>query len=395
MFWSASSNSFFIIFATLKAIHAINIAHRAEERQTLDAPAAVTEAPLAVIDPLNLLLGYGPELKRRAESEDSVLRVTIAPDETCGFIDGKKDSPVTCPNSRACSWATSSDVGLVACASDIYVACIESSRAVNSSQCNDVCQSNTFNLFCTDSDEPYCRTYVYPGSIFDYRCASTTVDETERVYFISEGKRRANLITTTLDSDSSGTSEGLQQVVTVTVQEKSSGSPGAVTIYVIPQLPSAAATSSLSPTSSNKSTPVGPIVGGVVGGVVILGLIGLGAFCLIRRGRKNKHQQGMVPTSPPNMAHSMNQNQYPHHPQHQGPVPQYTDASMVYPAPLDARTSMMTGSVSPSGQNINGEGGQLPSSMSQSPVPAYEMAGSEACEPEAVYEMGGDPPGRK
>ncbi|KAF5977926.1 hypothetical protein FCOIX_6258 [Fusarium coicis] len=395
MVWSTRSGSFFIIFTTLKTIHAMNIAHRAEERQTLDAPAAVTEPPLAVIDPLNLLLGYGPELKRRAESDDSGLAVTIAPDETCGFIDGYKDSPVTCPNSRACSWATSSDIGLVACASDIYVTCLESSRAVNSSRCDEVCQSNTFNLLCTDSDQPYCRTYIYPGSIFDYRCASTEVDDIERVYFTSEGKKRANLVTTTLDPEYSGTSEGLQPVVTVTAQRKSSGSPGTVTIYVIPQLPSAAATSSVFPTSSKKSTPVGPIVGGVVGGVAILGLIGLGAFCFVRRRRKNNHQECMAPVSQPYVAHPMSQNQYLYHPQPQGANPPYTDASMVPSPPLDARMSMMTGSVSPNGQNVHGGGGQLSPPTVHNPAPAYEMAGIEAHEPEPVYEMGGDSPGRK
>ncbi|EXM17339.1 hypothetical protein RAB80_007219 [Fusarium oxysporum f. sp. vasinfectum] len=394
MFWPACSSSFFLIGTTLKAIHAISITHGAEERHTPDAPAAVTEAPLAVIDPLNLLLGYGPELKPRAESEDSALQVTIAPDETCGFVNGKKDSPVTCPNSRSCSWAASSGVGLIACASEIYVACVESSQALNSTECNDVCQSNTYNLLCTNSDQPFCRTYVYPKGIFDYRCASTTVD-TERVYFTSEGQKRANLTTTTLATDSSATSEGLEQAVTVTVQEKATGSPAAVTIYVIPQLPSAPATSSVSPTSSSKSTPVGPIVGGVVGGVVILGLIGLGFFLLLRRRRKNKRQEHMAPTGQPNVAHPMNQNQYLYHPQHHGAVPRYTDASMASPTPLDARMSMMTGSVSPSGQNAHGGGGQLSPSLVQSPAPAYEMAGSEAREPEPVYEMGGDSPGRK
>jgi len=37
--------------------------------------------------------------------------------------------------------------------------------------------------------------------------------------------------------------------------------------------------------SSKSSTPIGPIVGGVVGGVAALGLIGLGTFFLIRRNR--------------------------------------------------------------------------------------------------------------
>lgn len=184
-------------------------------------------------------------------------------------------------------------------------------------------------------------------------------------------------------------SEALGEPVTVTVQGKATGSPSAVTVYMIPQPPSESTASSESPSSSKKSTPVGAIVGGVVGGVTVLGLIGLGVFLLLRRRRKNKHQGGIAPTSQHNTAHPMSHNQYPYHPQHQGAVPPYTDS------PLDTRMSMMTGSVSPSGQNVYGGGGQLSPSIVQSSAPAYEMAGSEAREPEPIYEMGGDSSGRK
>ncbi|KAF5267821.1 hypothetical protein FOXYS1_1292 [Fusarium oxysporum] len=389
MYWPALSSSVFFIGTALQAIHASNVAYGAETRHLPDAPARITEAPLGVIDPMNLLLGNGPGLKPRAESEDSALAVTIAPDETCGYVGADKDSPVTCPSSRLCSWAVSSGLGLVACGSQIHITCLESSKAVNSTRCDETCQSNEFNLLCTNSDWPFCLTYVYPSGIFDYRCASTTVEELEHVYFTFEGQKSQNLSTLTLTDEAS---EGLGEPVTVTVQGKATGSPSAVTIYMIPQPPSDSTASSASPSSSSKSTPVGAIVGGVVGGVTVLGLIGLGVFCLFRRRKKNKRQEYMA--GQPNMAHPINQNQHPYHPQHWA-VPPYTGTSMVPPAPLDARMSMMTGSVSPSGQNAHGGEGQLSPSMVQSPAPAYEMAGSEAREPEPVYEMGGDSPGRK
>ncbi|KAF5687899.1 hypothetical protein FDENT_5189 [Fusarium denticulatum] len=341
---------------------------------------------------MNLLLGSGSGLKPRAESEDSALVITIAPDETCGYVAGEKDTPVTCPSSRSCTWAVSSGLGLVACGSQIYISCFASSKAINSTRCNDACQSNTFNLLCTNSDRPFCRTYVYPSGIFDYRCASTTVEEIEYVQFTFGGQKSPGFSTVTLTNESS---EGLGEPVTVTVQGKATGSPSAVTVYMIPQPPGESTTSSESSSSSNKSPPVGAIVGGVVGGVAVLGLIGLGAFCLVRRQKRNKHREGIVPTSQPNMTDSMDHNQYPYHPQHQGAVPPYTDVSMVPSPPLDARMSMMTGSVSPSGQNVHGGGGQLSTPMVQSPAPAYEMAGSEAREPEPVYEMVGDSSERK
>lgn len=183
----------------------------------------------------------------------------------------------------------------------------------------------------TNSDRLFCRIYLYPSGIVDDGCVSTTVEEVESVYFTYKGQKCPNLSTVTLTD---GASEGLGDSVTVTVQKKVTGSPSAVTFYVIPS--------------------------------------------------------GQL-----NMAHSVNQNQYPYHPQQHRPVPPYTNPSMVSPTPLDARMSMMTGSVSPSGQNAHGGGGQLSPSLVQNPAPDYEMAGSEAREPEPVYEMGGDSPGRK
>lgn len=129
-----------------QAIQALSIDHAAETGHLPNEPATVTEAPLGVIGPLNLLLGNGPGLKPRAESEDSPFFITIAPDETCGYVGGDKEMPVTCPNSRSCSWAVSSGLGLVACGPQIYMTCLDSSKAVNSTRCNDACQSNTLNL---------------------------------------------------------------------------------------------------------------------------------------------------------------------------------------------------------------------------------------------------------
>ncbi|KAK2484131.1 hypothetical protein H9L39_05923 [Fusarium oxysporum f. sp. albedinis] len=202
----------------------------------------------------------------------------------------------------------------------------------------------------TNSDRPFCRIYLYPSGIVDDGCVSTTVEEVESVYFTYKGQKSPNLSTVTLTD---GASEGLGESVTVTVQKKVTGSPSAVTFYVIPQPTSDRTTSSVSHGSRGKPTPVGAIVGGVVGGVAVLGLIGLGAFCLRRRRRKNKRQEYMVPSGQLNMAHSVNQNQYPYHPQQHRPVPPYTNPSMVSSTPLDARMSMMTGSFSFSGQNAH------------------------------------------
>ncbi|KAF5978737.1 hypothetical protein FBULB1_6054 [Fusarium bulbicola] len=250
------------------------------------------------------------------ESEDTAITVTIAPDETCGYVGGNEALP-----------------------------------------------SNTFNLLCTTSNRPFCRTYVYPSGIFDYECASTTVEGLVRVRFTFERQKSPKLSIVTLTD---GASEGLGEPVTVTVQGKATGSPSAVTVYMIPQPPSESTTTSEPSSSSNKSPPIGAIVGGVVGGAAVLGLIGLGAFCLVRRQKRNSHQGGSVPTGQPNMAHPMDQSQYPYHSQHQG---------LFHPTPMSVCYRLRQ--------------------WMRSPGPAYEMVGSEAREPEPVYEMVGDSSGRK
>ncbi len=95
-----------------------------------------------------------------------------------------------------------------------------------------------------------------------------------------------------------------------------------------------AATTSTAPADSGSSTPIGPIVGGVVGGVAALGLIGLGIFFIVRKSGRQSPTPPPPPTtapaapggygSPPQMAQG--------YPPSQGFVP---------PAEADSRASMV------------------------------------------------------
>lgn len=64
-------------------------------------------------------------------------------------------------------------------------------------------------------------------------------------------------------------------------------------------------TSTTPPPTPDKPTPIGPIVGGVVGGVAVLGLIGLGIVLILRRNRNPPanttaaHQQQPPSNFPP------------------------------------------------------------------------------------------------
>lgn len=142
-----SSSQALLLGAMLQAVNAMDIARAAQRNHARDIPApTITASPIGILDELKLLVGNDGLRIRQADSSSEPLKVTIAPDKTCGYLSGQPGAAVTCENDRLCSWAASSGVGLVACASEIYVACVESSKAVDPSQCNDVCQSNTFNL---------------------------------------------------------------------------------------------------------------------------------------------------------------------------------------------------------------------------------------------------------
>ncbi|KAJ9415094.1 hypothetical protein FOXG_14577 [Fusarium oxysporum f. sp. lycopersici 4287] len=385
-----SSSQALLLGAMLQAVNAMDIARAAQRNHARDIPApTITASPIGILDELKLLVGNDGLRIRQADSSSEPLKVTIAPDKTCGYLSGQPGAAVTCENDRLCSWAASSGVGLVACASEIYVACVESSKAVDPSQCNDVCQSNTFNLLCTNSDTPFCRTYAYPSGIFDYRCASTSVEDVQSVKFTYQGQKNANFVTTTL-------SDGIESQST-TVTNTDSGSAGQAS-ETETQTETTTTSDVPEPTKKSKSTPVGAIVGGVVGGVALIGLIGLGAVCLLRR-RKSKPEPASAPVQPvmaqqqpPPPPAPMNQNPYPQQQHYQPAVQPYPDHSMAAsPAPSDARISMMSGPMSSVGPVSPGGWNQQPSPPPfHTPAPAYEMAGPEAREQEPVYEMGSD-----
>ncbi|KAF4342037.1 hypothetical protein FBEOM_3968 [Fusarium beomiforme] len=380
-----SSSQALVVGALLQAVNAMDIAHAAQRNHARDIPAATTTAaPIGLLDELGLLVGHNGLRVRQADSSTEPLKVTIAPDKTCGYLSGSAGAAITCENDRLCSWAASSGVGLVACASEIYVSCVESSKAVDPNECNDVCQSNTFNLLCTNSDTPFCRTYAYPSGIFDYRCASTSVQDVQSVKFTYQGQKNANFVTTTL-------SDGIESSQSIPTVTDTAGSAGPATVT---ETQTTTTSDVPGPTHKSKSTPVGAIVGGVVGGVALIGLIGLGAVCLLRR-RKSKPEANPAPAQPA-MAQQPQQPQQAPPPMPQNPYPQqqhYPPAVASYPsphtamspAPSDAHVSMMSGPASPMAWN------QQPSPPPfTTPAPAYEMAGPEAREQEPVYEMGAD-----
>ncbi|KAF4439081.1 hypothetical protein FACUT_4435 [Fusarium acutatum] len=385
-----SLQAFLLSGAMLQVTNAMEMAHAAQRNRVRDVPAAITGAPFGIMHEAELLVGHNGLQARQADSSSEPLVVTIAPDETCGYLSGNAGAAVTCDNGSPCSWAAVSRSGLVGCGSDIYILCVESSIAVNPSSCDDVCQSNTFYLKCTDSDRPFCRTYNFPSGVDDYRCASTPVEKAQSVEFTYDGQKNANFKTTTL-------SDGITSP-SPTASNTDSGSSGQPS-ETETQTETTTTSDVPEPTKKSKSTPVGAIVGGVVGGIALIGLIGLGAVCLLRR-RKSKPEPAPAPAQPVMTQQQapppapMNQNPYPQQqPQHYQPAAQpYPDHSMAAsPAPSDARISTMSGPMSSVGPASPMGWNQQPSPPPfHTPAPAYEMAGPEAREQEPVYEMGSE-----
>ncbi|KAF4456670.1 hypothetical protein F53441_1226 [Fusarium austroafricanum] len=378
-----------LLGAMLHAANALDRAHAAPRDRVRAAAPEITAPPFGVIDEFDLLKGHHGLRPRQAQASSNLnLAVTIAPDKTCGYMSGAVGVPITCGNGSPCSWAATSGVGLVACGTEIYVNCVESSQAVDPKACNDVCQSNTYNLLCTNSDEPYCRTYAFPNGIKDYRCESTSVKSIQSVEFTYDGQKNAKFSTTTLsDGIESNKPEPTISIKKDDKSDSSASSDGA------PASTSTDPSDSSEEThhSSKSSTPIGAIVGGVVGGVALIGIIGLVAVCLLRR-RKPKPapaapvQPPMAQNPPPPPPMAMQQ-PYPTHQPHPYPDPSMATS----PAPSDARVSMLSGSNSAVGPASPMGWNQIPSpSPFPTPAPAYEMASNEVKEQEPVYEMGGD-----
>lgn len=249
--------------------------------------------------------------------------------------------------------------------------------------------ANMSSFHSTDSDEPYCRTYLYPNGVADYRCASTSVGSIQRVEHTFKGDDSPNFVTTTLSDEDGPPSfipESVSRSIVIDDPTSTTDSPGPTSSSAIPAPPS-------------KPVPVGAIVGGVVGGLAVLGLIAIGTIFALRR-RKPKPTIDTTISYQPNAIHEPSQmTQKPQSgPSHQQAVlsPVYDPSMASSPIQPNPSTSMVSGPVSPIGTASPIGWIQYPSPAPvTSPAPAYEVAGPEAREAPPVHELGADVSMRK
>ncbi|KAH7193884.1 uncharacterized protein B0J16DRAFT_412445 [Fusarium flagelliforme] len=345
-----------------------------------------TADPHGLLEDVKLLEGHGVKARRAAATSAVTLTLTIAPDETCGYLSGSVGVPITCENKALCTWEQDS-LNVIACSTDHYLQCIESKTAVDPNLCNDVCQSDTWNLRCTDSDAPYCRTYLYPNGVVDYRCASTSVSAFQRVEHTFKGDDSPGFTTTTISDVPTMT------VPSAVTRSSFNNDPTTTTDY-----PDTTSSTEV-PDSPPKPVPVGAIVGGVVGGVAVLGLIAIGTIIALRR-RKAKPTVDATISYQPNAIHEpapMVQKPQPGPPHQQVfQAPVYDPSMASSPVQTNHHMSMASGSVSPTGPASPTGWNQYPSPAPVgSPAPAYEVAGPEAREAPSIHELGGDTSTRK
>jgi hypothetical protein len=136
--------------------------------------------------------------------------------------------------------------------------CLDSEAALDPMSCNEVCQSNTFKIHCTQAASPYCRTYQYPSGVRDYRCAGSRETGPMSVQHTFNGQTDRVLITSIL-----GWGDFFGAGMLPTTESLSSRSASTSTTSLAEQTTSPAAA------AQGSSVPVEATVESVIGGIAM------------------------------------------------------------------------------------------------------------------------------
>ncbi|KAF4425164.1 hypothetical protein F53441_14180 [Fusarium austroafricanum] len=300
--------------------------------------------------------------KRQASSASELTTYTIvvAPDSTCGFLSASPGNAITCSNKQRCSWELSYNTAIF-CGSKAYNRCWDREDATNTEICDDVCQSNEYNLLCTETASPYCGTYAYPGGIRDFRCATSKMTRVQSVDTTYKGQNNRVFGTTVVNDETTIILDDLTKTTESSTTESGSGS--------------STTTESSEPTESSdesnpgggKSTPIGAIVGGSIGGFVALSLVVLAALWFWKKNRKTDataappmqqqqqpYQQPLAAAMPPPNATEAPTDSVP--PMYQN----YPKSEVTSPTQSEWRESMITAQSATTPVSNQGWGGQYP-----------------------------------
>lgn len=207
-----------------------------------------------------------------------------------------KARPVICSTGRTCDLYTASNIAMAGCCSGSDTQnCGWAKSCVNydaytKKSCDANCETDPFIWKCSDSATPYCVTWTYPDAgVADYACATInspiltvlqTAEDDTSVYWKTLATLSGNDVTGWDEQASSDFSDTLSDFT-----------PAATNTDASEPTTSVSSTSNGNTQTSRpakKSTPIGVIVGAVVGGLVVLFLIGAALifFCVKRRKSK-------------------------------------------------------------------------------------------------------------
>lgn len=251
--------------------------------------------------------------------------------------------------------------------------CIDAAEFKNGTFCDSGCLHDTYTLkwfvlsshlkpttnppHSTESSAPYCAALTWPvNGVADYFCDNDRITTTQTLYTSYNGQTGSTWFTTTISSSSLTSSH------TTNVNDNGSNAPQPTSdssaADANPSSGSGSDTGSSNnhTTSTKKKTPVGPIVGGVIGGLAVLAALGILIFFLVRRKRAAAASAANAPAA-------AEQTQGPLGPVvgPQGPPAYIPDANK---PPLNPNTNSYYGPQSPQ-NGAFAAGGQYPPEMQQ------------------------------
>ncbi|KAF5009592.1 hypothetical protein FDECE_4196 [Fusarium decemcellulare] len=234
------------------------------------------------------------DLHRRTAGKNDLITISVAPDNTCGFISGRPGASRVCSGDSSCLFfppAPSRSVergGVFCCGTsscEYHATCVNSVEYFESSKCDGGCEVDNYTLKCTDSASPYCNTVSWKGSTFDYWCNDVDITTAQSAALSFKGQK-SRVFTTVDEDDLSSIQSQISEAKTGNIETGATRTSG----------PSATNTDSSDSGASKTNT--GAIAGGVVGGVAGLALVSLGIFYLFRR-QKKKYTAGSPPAYQP------------------------------------------------------------------------------------------------
>ncbi|KAF2248318.1 hypothetical protein BU26DRAFT_331401 [Trematosphaeria pertusa] len=213
---------------------------------------------------------------------------------TCGYIDGDYDNPATCGVDYYCAF--NSYNGAFGCCSgvlsDCYIetACYPSAAAVAS--CDSSCLVNPYHYICTAGVDTLCYQYVWVTGTTEYtNFGCGPIDYTSYVYDdYTNGPTSRSSIS--------------REVITVTqvatpTSERVTSTPTPTTFVSTTTTGASAGLATTTPSSGGSKTPVGAIVGGVVGGIAVIAIAAtIIAILIMKKKRQAQFAQPQFAPQP-------------------------------------------------------------------------------------------------